>query len=228
MKTSVSAKLIITIVAAVIALLSGQALLSLWDGWGGQESLPARNFQIIEPGDTEEAIILKASRVVPTRRQLKWQARELAAFIHFGLNTFGDQEHGDGTENPSLFQPTSFNPRQWARVLKEAGFRMIILTAKHHDGFCLWPTRTTDYSVKKSPWRQGRGDVVKEVAMACREEGLDLGLYLSPWDRHEKTYGTPPYNEFFRRRLKELLTDYGPVAEVWFDGYCGEGPGGRK
>lgn len=222
------AKIPVTVLASIAVVLAGQVLFSLWAGASGQDSLPSRNFQIIQPGDTEETIILKATRVVPTRRQLKWQSKELAAFIHFGLNTFTDREHGDGTENPSLFQPTAFNPRQWARVLKEAGFRMIILTAKHHDGFCLWPTRTTDHSVRKSSWRQGRGDVVKEVVTACREEGLDFGFYLSPWDQHEKSYGTPQYNEFFRRQLKELLTDYGPVAEVWFDGYCGEGPGGRK
>ncbi|MGQ9801963.1 MAG: alpha-L-fucosidase [Candidatus Saccharicenans sp.] len=223
-----SAKFVIVCLVAIIATLSGQAFLSRRAGAGGQDSLPYRNFQIIEPGDAEQTIVLKASRVVPSRRQLRWQTKELAAFIHFGLNTFTDREHGDGTDSPSLFQPTAFNPRQWARVLKEAGFRMIILTAKHHDGFCLWPTKTTDYSVRASTWRKGRGDVVKEVAMACREEGLELGLYLSPWDRHEKSYGTPKYNEFFRSQLKELLTGYGPVAEVWFDGYCGEGPGGRK
>ncbi len=190
--------------------------------------LPLRNIQIIEPEDSPQTIIRKAARVVPTRRQLKWQQKELAAFIHFGLNTFTGKEHGDGTEDPKLFQPTSFNPRQWARVLKETGFRMIILTAKHHDGFCLWPTRTTDYSVKSSPWRKGQGDVVLEVAKACREEGLDFGIYISPWDRREKSYGTARYNEFFRSQLKELLTNYGPISEVWFDGYCGEGPGGRK
>lgn len=189
---------------------------------------PFRNIQIIDEDDSPETIILKAARVVPTRRQIKWQQKEMAAFVHFGLNTFTGKEHGDGTDNPALFQPSSFNPRQWARVFKESGFRMIILTAKHHDGFCLWPTRTTNYSVKSSPWRNGRGDVVREVSMACREEGLDFGIYLSPWDRHEKSYGTPQYNEYFRRQLTELLTGYGPVSEVWFDGYCGEGPGGRK
>ncbi|RFT16589.1 MAG: Alpha-L-fucosidase [Candidatus Saccharicenans subterraneus] len=204
------------------------ALSSLVVSRGQPTEITFRNVQIIEPGDPPDIIILKAARVVPTRRQIKWQEKELAAFVHFGLNTFTDQEHGDGTASPSLFQPSAFNPRQWARVFKEAGFRMIILTAKHHDGFCLWPTRTTEYSVKSSSWRKGKGDVVREVAMACREEGLDFGLYLSPWDRHEKSYGSPQYNEFFRRQLKELLSDYGPVAEVWFDGYCGEGPNGRK
>lgn len=228
MRPSPFPKFLIASLALGAAVLSGQALISLRAGAGGQDSLPFRHFQIIEPGEAEQTIILKASQVIPTRRQLRWQTRELAAFIHFGLNTFSDREHGDGTDSPSLFQPTAFNPRQWARILKEAGFRMIILTAKHHDGFCLWPTRTTEYSVRATLWRQGRGDVVKEVAKACWEEGLELGLYLSPWDRHEKSYGTPRYNEFFRSQLRELLTDYGPVAEVWLDGYCGEGPGGRK
>lgn len=150
MRLSPLPKFLIASLAVVAAVLSGQALFSLRAGADGQDSLPFRHFQIIDPGEDEQTIIQKASRVVPSRRQLRWQARELAAFIHFGLNTFSDREHGDGTDSPSLFQPTAFNPRQWARVLKEAGFRMIILTAKHHDGFCLWPTRTTEYSVRAS------------------------------------------------------------------------------
>ena len=193
-----------------------------------QAEIPFRNIHLLEPGDSNCLRLLKAARVIPCQRQLTWQKRELAAFIHFGINTFTDQELGEGTEDPAVFNPTAFDPRQWARVLKEAGFKMIIITAKHHDGFCLWPTQTTDYSVKKSPWRQGRGDIIKEVSAACRKEGLAFGFYLSPWDRHEKTYGSPAYNELFRAQLIELLTDYGPVAEVWFDGYCGEGPNGRK
>lgn len=217
----------ILLLATVIAL-SDLAVSRVLPRSGQLTEIPFRNVQIIEPGDSPDLIILKAARVVPTRRQLKWQEKEMAAFVHFGLNTFTGKEHGEGTESPSLFRPSAFNPRQWARVFKEVGFRMIILTAKHHDGFCLWPTATTDYSVRKSPWRQGRGDVVRAVAMACREEGLDFGLYLSPWDRHEKSYGSPRYNEFFRRQLQELLTNYGPIAEVWFDGYCGEGPEGRQ
>ena len=190
--------------------------------------IPFRNIHFLEPGDSNQIRLLKAARVVPCQRQLNWQKRELAAFIHFGINTFTDQELGEGTEDPAVFNPTAFDPGQWTRVLKEAGFKMIIITAKHHDGFCLWPTQTTDYSVKNSPWRQGQGDIIKEVSAACRKEGLAFGFYLSPWDRHEKTYGSPAYNEFFRAQLKELLTNYGPVAEVWLDGYCGEGPNGRK
>ena len=193
-----------------------------------REEIPSKNLQLLEPADSMEVRLLKAARVVPSTRQLTWQTRELAAFIHFGLNTFTDKELGEGTEEPALFNPAAFNARQWARVLKEAGFQMIIITAKHHDGFCLWPTETTGYSVKKSPWHQGRGDVIGEVAAACRQEGLAFGFYLSPWDRHEKSYGTPAYNEFFRAQLTELLTNYGPVAEVWLDGYCREGPNGRK
>jgi alpha-L-fucosidase len=193
-----------------------------------KEPVHYHRVQFIDPDDEEQAIIFKAAHVVPDQRQLAWQQKELMAFIHFGINTFTDREHGLGTESPELFNPTSFNPRQWTRVLKEAGFKTVILTAKHHDGFCLWPTRTTNHSVKKSKWLNGRGDVVREVARACREEGLDFGFYLSPWDTHEKSYGSEAYNEFFRRQLKELLTDYGPIAEVWFDGYCGEGPNGRR
>jgi len=184
--------------------------------------------QFIDPDDDEQTVIFKAAQVTPDQHQLAWQQKELMAFIHFGINTFTDREHGLGTESPDLFYPTSFNPRQWTRVLKEAGFKTIILTAKHHDGFCLWPTRTTDHSVKKSKWLNGRGDVVREVAKACSEEGLEFGFYLSPWDTHEKSYGSEAYNDFFRRQLKELLTDYGPISEVWFDGYCGEGPNGRR
>lgn len=212
----------------VLLLAAATALTSLAVFKDQATEPPFKNIQIIDPGDPPDMVIRKAARVVPTRRQLRWQEKEMAAFVHFGLNTFTGKELGDGTESPSIFQPSAFNPRQWAQLFKEAGFRMIILTAKHHDGFCLWQTTTTDYSVRKSPWRQGRGDVVREVAMACREEGLDFGFYLSPWDRHEKSYGSPRYNEFFRRQLRELLTNYGPIAEVWFDGYCGEGPGGRK
>lgn len=170
-----------------------------------------------------------APRPRPSRAQLEWQRDELAMFIHFGVNTFTDREWGDGTESPQIFNPGALDARQWARTAKAAGFRAMILTAKHHDGFCLWPTRTTTHSVASSPWRGGQGDVVREFVDACRSEGLKAGLYLSPWDRHEPRYGdSPRYNDFYIAQLTELLTQYGTISEVWFDGANAEGPNGRK
>jgi alpha-L-fucosidase len=154
---------------------------------------------------------------------------ETNLFVHFTVNTFTDREWGDGTEPESVFNPTRLDARQWARAAKAGGFRMVVLTAKHHDGFCLWPSRYTEHSVKNSPWKGGKGDVVGDLAQACRLEGLKLGLYLSPWDRHESTYGdSPRYNAYYRHQLTELLSDYGPISEIWFDGACGEGPNGKR
>jgi alpha-L-fucosidase len=147
---------------------------------------------------------------------------ETTAFLHFTVNTFTDKEWGDGSESPSIFNPSRLDTRQWVKALKDAGFKMAILTAKHHDGFCLWQTKFTEHSVKNSPYKNGKGDVVRELADACREFGLKFGFYLSPWDRHEPTYGTAAYNDFYKHQLRELLTQYGEVAEVWFDGAKGE------
>jgi alpha-L-fucosidase len=168
-------------------------------------------------------------RPVPSRAQLAWQRDELAIFVHFGVNTFTNREWGEGTEAPSIFNPSQLDARQWARAARSAGFRAMVLTAKHHDGFCLWPTATTKHSVASSPFRNGSGDVVREFVDACRAEGLKPGLYLSPWDRHEPSYGdTPRYNDLYCEQLTELLTRYGPIHEVWFDGANGEGPNGKR
>lgn len=158
----------------------------------------------------------------PSNRQLAWQQMETTAFLHFTVNTFTDKEWGDGTESEQIFNPTKLDARQWIKALKNAGFKMAIITAKHHDGFCLWPSRYTEHSVKNSPWKNGKGDVVKEVADACREYGLKFGVYLSPWDRHEPSYGTSLYNTYYKNQLRELLTNYGEVSEVWFDGAKGD------
>jgi alpha-L-fucosidase len=169
------------------------------------------------------------ARPRPSPSQLAWQRDELALFLHFGVNTFTDREWGDGHENPSIFSPSNLDARQWARSARSAGARALVLTAKHHDGFCLWPTRTTQHSVAAGPWHSGQGDVVREFVDACRAEGLKAGLYLSPWDRNNPAYGdSPRYNDLYCDQLTELLTRYGPIAEVWFDGANGEGPNGKR
>lgn len=177
---------------------------------------------------TFEEKVRLAARVVPSPRQLAWQQMEFTCFICYGINTFTNKEWGTGKEDPRLFDPPSLDARQWVRVAQENGMKMVLLTCKHHDGFCLWPSAYTDFSVASSPWKEGKGDLVREVAEACREYGLKFAVYLSPWDMNHPDYGTEAYNDYFVNQLAELLTRYGTVAEVWFDGACGEGPNGKK
>ena len=166
---------------------------------------------------------------LPTPAQRAWQDIAFTGFIHFGPNTFTDREWGHGDEPASVFSPTSLDARQWVRVMKDAGIGGVVITAKHHDGFCNWPTALSRHSVRSSPWKDGRGDVLRELSDACREAGMRFGVYLSPWDRNNPAYGTgEPYNQYFRDQLREVLTGYGPVFEVWFDGACGEGPNGKR
>jgi alpha-L-fucosidase len=193
-----------------------------------QQTTPSNYVQIF-PGDSEADIIRKAANVTPSPRQLRWQKLELTAFLHFGMNTFTDREWGDGKEDTKLFNPSSLDARQWVRVLKEAGFKQVIGIAKHHDGFCMWPTRYTEHSVKNSPWKNGKGDLIKDLSDACHEYNIGFGVYLSPWDRNNPDYGdSPKYNDYFVNQLTELLSNYGRVDEVWFDGANGEGPNGKK
>ena len=168
------------------------------------------------------------ANIRPTHRQLEWQKMEMYAFIHFGMNTMTDREWGEGHEDPSLFNPDRVDVDQWMRALVSAGMTGVILTCKHHDGFCLWPSAYTTHTVASSPWREGRGDLVREVSDSAARHGLKFGIYLSPWDMTEQTYGQGrAYNDFYFNQLVELLTHYGPVFSVWLDGACGEGPNGK-
>lgn len=160
--------------------------------------------------------------VKPSPRQTAWQEMEYYNFIHFGLNTFYGKEWGDGTLAPSRFNPKKLDTDQWVQALKASGSKGVILTVKHHDGFCLYPSKYTDYSIKNTPYQSGKGDIVKALSQSCKKYGIKLGIYLSPWDRHEQTYGSPAYNDYFANQLTELMTEYGDVFCVWFDGACGE------
>lgn len=165
---------------------------------------------------------------VPTEAQVEWQKMGYYMFVHFGPNTFTDLEWGSGSENPEVFDPESLDCDQWAQTAKSAGMKGIIITAKHHDGFCLWPSKYSTHTIRESKWRDGKGDVLRELSEACKKYDLKFGIYLSPWDRNHPDYGTPEYNQVFASMIEEVLTGYGPVFEFWLDGANGEGPNGRK
>ena len=165
---------------------------------------------------------------LPSKAQLAWHEMEFYLFVHFGPNTFTDKEWGHGDEPEDVFNPTQLDCRQWCRIAKAAGAKGIIITAKHHDGFCLWPSKYSTHTVRESKWKNGKGDVLKELSQACKEYGLKFGVYISPWDRNHPKYGTPQYNDVFVNMMKEIFTNYGPIWELWWDGANGEGPNGKK
>src|SRR6201995_5110266 len=171
---------------------------------------------------------VSVNKPLPSAQQLTWQNMDFYLFVHFGPNTFTDLEWGKGTEQEDIFNPTNLDCGQWCRIAKAAGAKGIILTAKHHDGFCLWPSKYSTHTIAQSKWRNGKGDVLRELSDSCKKYGLKMGVYLSPWDRNHPKYGTPEYNNVFVNMMKEVVSNYGPFFEFWWDGANGEGPNGKK
>ena len=177
---------------------------------------------------TLPACTQKSVGPIPSKEQLAWHDKEFYLFMHFGPNTFTDVEWGHGSEDPNVFNPTAIDCNQWVRIAKAAGAKGIIITAKHHDGFCLWPSKYSKHTVRESKWMNGKGDVLKMLSEACKKQGIEMGVYISPWDRNHPDYGTPKYNDVYINTMKEILTGYGNFFELWWDGANGEGPNGKK